>query len=53
MVQLQGVAVRPGDWLYADADGIDCGLRLPGRDIAPGQGDVHRRQVLEVLALWP
>ena len=22
VVQLQGVAVRPGDWLYADADGI-------------------------------
>ena len=21
-VQIQGVAVRPGDWLYADADGI-------------------------------
>ena len=22
VVQIQGVAVRPGDWLYADADGI-------------------------------
>ena len=22
LVQIQGVAVRPGDWLYADADGI-------------------------------
>ena len=22
VVQIQGVTVRPGDWLYADADGI-------------------------------
>ena len=21
-VQIQGITVRPGDWLYADADGI-------------------------------
>jgi uncharacterized protein (DUF58 family) len=39
--------------LAADRAGHPFGLRLPGRDIAPGQGDVHRRQMLEVLALWP
>jgi len=38
--------------LAADRLGNAYGLRLPGRDIAPGQGDAHRRAVLEVLALW-
>jgi len=38
--------------LAADRMGQSYGLRLPGRDIAPEQGDLHRRAVLEVLALW-
>ncbi|MBC7728924.1 MAG: ribonuclease, partial [Microbacteriaceae bacterium] len=29
-VQLQGVAVRPGDWLVADADGIVVLKTTPG-----------------------
>ena len=39
--------------LQADRDGIDCGLQLPGRELAPGQGDGHRRAALDTLALWP
>ena len=29
--------------LRAEQDNIDCGLRLPGRELPPGQGDSHRR----------
>lgn len=32
--------------------GADYGLRLPGVDIAPAEGDAQRRQCLEALALW-
>jgi uncharacterized protein (DUF58 family) len=39
--------------LSAEHEGLDYGLRLPGREIPPGQGDGHRRQVLEALATWP
>ncbi len=39
--------------LAAEREGLDHGLRLPGRDIAPSQGDAHRRRVLEALATWP
>ena len=38
--------------LAAERSGADWGLRLPGREIAPAQGDAHKRQGLEVLALW-
>lgn len=38
--------------LAAERSGSDWGLRLPGREIAPAQGDAHKRQGLEVLALW-
>jgi uncharacterized protein (DUF58 family) len=38
--------------LVADRAGTAYGLRLPGREMAPGQGEVHRRELLEVLALW-
>lgn len=37
--------------LDADRDGLHFGLRLPGRTIAPGAGDAHRRACLEALAL--
>ncbi len=38
--------------LLAEREGIACGLRLPGRELPPGQGDAHRRAALEMLALW-
>jgi uncharacterized protein (DUF58 family) len=39
--------------IAADRLGQPYGLRLPGRDIEPDHGDLHRHRVLEVLALWP
>jgi uncharacterized protein (DUF58 family) len=36
--------------LQADKLGQDYGLRLPGRQIAPGSGEAHRRHCLEALA---
>ena len=38
--------------LRAHADGIDFGLRLPGRELPPGQGEAQRRAALDLLALW-
>jgi uncharacterized protein (DUF58 family) len=38
--------------LAADRAGAEWGLRLPGTDLPPGHGDVHRRAGLEALALW-
>jgi uncharacterized protein (DUF58 family) len=44
---------RLAAWLLlADREAIDCGLRLPGSEVAPGQGEAHRRQALDLLALW-
>ena len=37
--------------LVAERQGLDYGLRLPGRDIAPDQGPAHQRLCLEALAL--
>ena len=37
--------------LQADRLGLDYGLRLPGRSIAPASGPAQRRQCLEALAL--
>lgn len=37
--------------LRADRLGLDYGLRLPGRQIAPDHGPAHRRRCLEALAL--
>jgi len=34
----------------ADRLGVDYGLRLPGIQVAPSQGEAHRRRCLEVLA---
>ena len=36
--------------LMADRLGLDYGLRVPGRNIAPSQGEAHKRQCLEVLS---
>jgi uncharacterized protein (DUF58 family) len=38
--------------LKADRDGVDCGLRLPGCELPPRQGDAHRRAALDLLAEW-
>ncbi len=44
---------RLAGWvLAAEQGGFDHGLRLPGLELPPGQGDAHRRRVLEALALW-
>jgi hypothetical protein len=37
--------------LQADKLGVDYGLRLPGRQVAPGAGEAHKRRCLEALAL--
>ena len=38
--------------LLAEREGIDAGLRLPGREQPPGQGAAHRRAALDLLATW-
>ena len=38
--------------LQADAEGLDCGLRLPGRELAPQHGEAHKRQALDQLGAW-
>ena len=38
--------------LAADAAGVAHGLRLPGVELAPGQGSAHCRASLDALALW-
>ena len=38
--------------LLADKKGLLYGLRLPGQEIAPGNGDAHRHQCLQALALY-
>ena len=41
-------------WVMAAAAEDACyGLRLPGREIAPDSGDLHRHRCLEALALFP
>jgi uncharacterized protein (DUF58 family) len=39
--------------LMAGQEGLDCGLRLPGTELAPAQGDAHRRTALGLLAQQP
>jgi uncharacterized protein (DUF58 family) len=44
---------RLAGWvLAAHRSGADYGLRLPGVELARGQGEAHRRACLEALALW-
>jgi len=38
--------------LQAETFGQSYGLRLPGREIAPGRGEAHRARCLEALALF-
>jgi len=37
--------------LMADRQGLDYGLRVPGREIPPDQGPAHRARCLEALAI--
>ena len=37
--------------LSADKLGSDYGLRIPGREIKPNNGEAHKRACLEALAL--
>lgn len=44
---------RLAAWVEAaERAGLVYGLRLPGTELASGQGDAHRRAALERLALW-
>jgi uncharacterized protein (DUF58 family) len=44
---------RLAAWVQsADRAGLVYGLRLPGREIAPGLGDAHRRAALDLLATY-
>jgi uncharacterized protein (DUF58 family) len=38
--------------LAAEQTGLAFGLRIPGIELLPGQGDGQRRAALEALALW-
>ena len=38
--------------LHFSATGDEFGMRLPGLEIAPGRGDLHRDKVLKTLALF-
>ena len=38
--------------LQAEREGRIWGLRLPGGELQPGQGDAHQRAALDRLALW-
>ena len=38
--------------LAAHRAGADYGLRLPGVELPPADGDAHKRRSLEALALW-
>lgn len=37
--------------LKAETEGMEYGLRLPGKELPPGRGTEHRRRCLETLAL--
>ena len=39
--------------LQANREGMDCGLRMPGRELPPMHGDAHRRAALDLLGQWP
>ena len=44
---------RLAAWVIrAEREGLVWGLRLPGQDLAPAQGEAQRRNALDRLALW-
>jgi uncharacterized protein (DUF58 family) len=44
---------RLAAWVQAaERSGLAYGLRLPGRELAPGHGDAHRRAALDLLAAF-
>jgi uncharacterized protein (DUF58 family) len=50
---LEQTLSRLAGWvLAADRGGAHYGLRLPGVEIAPARGDVHRAACLQALALY-
>jgi uncharacterized protein (DUF58 family) len=50
--ELEAKLSRLSAWVIAaDKTGSSYGLRLPGREIAPGSGEAHKRACLEALAL--
>jgi uncharacterized protein (DUF58 family) len=38
--------------LVAEREGLASGLRLPGHELLPNQGDAHRRAALDLLGTW-
>jgi len=51
-VDAEARLARLAAWvLQADQLGLDYGLRLPGQQLLPDTGEVHRRRCLEALAL--
>lgn len=46
------IGILAGWVLAAESDGACYGLRLPGLEIGPGHGDLHRHRCLEALALF-
>ena len=51
--QLEAQLARLCAWvLLADKRGLLYGLRLPGVEIAPGQGAAHQRNCLQALAVF-
>jgi uncharacterized protein (DUF58 family) len=51
-VDAESRLARLAAWvIQADKLGLDYGLRLPGKEIAPDAGEAHRRRCLEALAL--
>ena len=51
LTDLEGRISRLTAWvLQADRLGLDYGLRIGTRTVAPAQGEAHKRACLEVLA---
>jgi len=51
-VDTEARLARLAAWvIQADKLGLDFGLRLPGQEIRPDTGEVHKRRCLEALAL--
>jgi len=49
----QKLSILCGQVLDAERRGFHYGLKIPGRSIPPGRGDVHRHRCLAALAEFP